>query len=67
MVSAFQASGCASPCEISARASTSLARLPVGNIDRREKTLCCVHGWEVIHDAVGSILFERRRCYQPTG
>ena len=39
----------------SARASTSLARLPVGNIDRREKTLCCVHDWEVFHDAVGSI------------
>jgi hypothetical protein len=21
-----------------------VARLPVGNIDRREKTMCCVHG-----------------------
>jgi hypothetical protein len=27
----------------------------VGNIDRREKTVCCVHVWEVIHDAVGKI------------
>ena len=28
----------------------------MGKIDRREKSLCSMHGWEVFHDVVGSIL-----------
>lgn len=28
----------------------------MGNIDRREKTLCQMHGWEVSYDAVGLVL-----------
>jgi hypothetical protein len=53
MVSAFQAFVALRPANESARASTSVARLPVGKIDRREKTLCQVHGREVSYDAVG--------------
>jgi hypothetical protein len=56
MVSAFQASVALRSATESARTSTNVARLPVGNIDRREKTLCEVHGWEVSYDAVGLVL-----------
>ena len=55
MVSAFQASVALLHANASA-AGANVARLPVGKIDRREKTLCVVHGLEVSYDAVGLVL-----------
>jgi len=56
MVSAFQALVALRHATESAQTSTSVARLPVGNIDRREKTLCMVHGREVSYDGVGVVV-----------